>query len=1019
MPKVIDILNTKYFNQLTNGSDYSLNTSDFTTNLVGNTRENIKCTFDCEIQWYANSSVVQFWDVFTGKIVRDTGNFKEDGFFVLGQFEFYNDWSQRFTDSPEFTAQVDFISNDGKTLDFTVLSGSQSTTGTSLDSVGIWADPAITANLFDSCVYSFGLIGNDETTDFESKVSLNIQEYFARNIVSGVNNLQPKGNFKDWQTGNATVEQLVSSKKNVASYTFGHEFTLNPFYLEGELSNLQNKQVTDLYKGQNTLNHVFQLDFRHGLNDTVTNIVGNSNEINGSVGWFEENFNGLNSDYQVTAVNYVGSTEIDINGNTEINISIDKLSGNITSGQQISVYFSYLPQNESEYQDKQTTLTENFILDNIVCSVDGGLVSGSDVFSNVNAISNSGSVIINTNLSFSPNQIALLQNNSNYLISVQVQDNTLNSGSSDRVHLIADVSGATYDTTPATTGLLTWNKFNLLTHSEDLGVDTGNTSIEAWNEDGILLDAQFSLDLNKEAFLNDLQLDLIAYNPSLDTSFILDSVQLDITNQVVSNGIQQININQNRGYLLNSGNQFDFVNVNFDSESAGIATYNIAFGQKIKWQDWIQNLDVDTIFYNNSESNDNLNFKSSNYSNINGYQIRIEAKANISGLDTNNNPINLDQSEKSGNITVYDYSVSDDGSFTDATIELLEPDTLSNVDKFLNNKDTLMKVTWQNSPNFDVSDIVYINHRIQPTNALGDNIEESSTLRGFVNNGIVKETTFSKVGSDIVSESLIDYTKLNIGQCYNLSARVQALTPIVLGFDDYECETIPTTTVPPIITQPPVPQPPPNPPAPNPQPPKFCGQQLSGSIGGGNGVFDYSFQINYKGFIAIQFQPYTFTDKAELGKLQSDNLTVDILATTHMVNTNPSLDIDSNSGKNTTGSNINSLSWDSQGRRFLTGDALGSGIAAGGCDAIIQYVGLAKLNSASGSGCIAEPQYPLRLNEYIADTGDQNPPQTFGSAANSQQYVWMPVDIGDVAVVRVSGKSGTLWNINNVFCYQT
>ena len=225
------------------------------------------------------------------------------------------------------------------------------------------------------------------------------------------------------------------------------------------------------------------------------------------------------------------------------------------------------------------------------------------------------------------------------------------------------------------------------------------------------------------------------------------------------------------------------------------------------------------------------------------------------------------------------------------------------------------------------------------------------------------------------------------------------------------CEVLPTVTEPPTVFTPPIP------PAPEPeQPPAFCNERL-GSQGGSNGVFDYSYVINFTGFFAILFEPYTFTDKAELGKLQSDNLTVDILATTHMVNTDPSLNIDPNSGLSTLGSDINIIPFDNDGRRFLGGDAAGSGVAAGGCDAIDQYIGLAKLNPASGSGCTPQADYPRRLNEYIAATGDQNPPQIFGSGL--QQYVWLDVSPGDIVVIRVSGRSGTLWNIPNIFCYQT
>lgn len=225
---------------------------------------------------------------------------------------------------------------------------------------------------------------------------------------------------------------------------------------------------------------------------------------------------------------------------------------------------------------------------------------------------------------------------------------------------------------------------------------------------------------------------------------------------------------------------------------------------------------------------------------------------------------------------------------------------------------------------------------------------------------------------------------------------------------NFVCEVTPTVTTPPPLVQP----------IPEPEPPAFCNQSL-GSTGGADGIFDYSYLINFTGYFAILFEPYTFTDKAELGKLQSDLLTVDILATTHMVNTDPSLNIDPNSGQNTTAQDINALAFDANGRRFLSGDALGSGVEAGGCDAIDQYIGLAKLNPNPDSvpPCVAQPDYPLRLTEYIAATGDNNPPQIFGSG--KLQYVWLAVSPGDNVIVRVSGRSGTLWNIPNLFCYQT
>ena len=46
---------------------------------------------------------------------------------------------------------------------------------------------------------------------------------------------------------------------------------------------------------------------------------------------------------------------------------------------------------------------------------------------------------------------------------------------------------------------------------------------------------------------------------------------------------------------------------------------NLAF--KVSWREWIENLDVDNVFYDDTKVNNNLNYKTSNYSNLEGYKI--------------------------------------------------------------------------------------------------------------------------------------------------------------------------------------------------------------------------------------------------------------------------------------------------------------------------------------------------------------------------------------------------------------
>lgn len=209
------------------------------------------------------------------------------------------------------------------------------------------------------------------------------------------------------------------------------------------------------------------------------------------------------------------------------------------------------------------------------------------------------------------------------------------------------------------------------------------------------------------------------------------------------------------------------------------------------------------------------------------------------------------------------------------------------------------------------------------------------------------------------------------------------------------CEVIPTVTTPPPDVQP----------IPEPETPEFCGDNIN--FGGGAGIADKAYSINYAGYFSLLFDPYTETDKAELGLLQADNLTVNILATTDFTSTDFTTPIDTNTGLGVGGGNIDLIAFDANGERLLSEDAVGSGTNLG-ADAVSQFIGQAKGLYPAGN----------RLAEYEALTGDLNAPKRFGSVNDRLQYVTIPVSPGDIVVSRFSGKGGTAYS-GVVFCYQT
>jgi hypothetical protein len=115
--------------------------------------------------------------------------------------------------------------------------------------------------------------------------------------------------------------------------------------------------------------------------------------------------------------------------------------------------------------------------------------------------------------------------------------------------------------------------------------------------------------------LNSLEFALVAFNTVTNSYFTLDAPYfINTAGAVVSGGVQQINITQSRGYTGLFDENFNRVEVRAGAKVGDLQAYNFLFSQKIRWQDWLNNPNADTIFFDNTKPQNNLNFKSSNYS---------------------------------------------------------------------------------------------------------------------------------------------------------------------------------------------------------------------------------------------------------------------------------------------------------------------------------------------------------------------------------------------------------------------
>ena len=804
MPVEVVVRNEKFYNEFKNDVGFVSNLGDYTINMTGNLMENIKYTCFVDVSWNSLASdtsgnwSIQFLGGFDYRFKKnDNSSFDVDGFSVDDVIDWHH------TTGGVTTVTEGLISSMTSTWIYITMVAAPYTI-TSIETTGsskFYGKSDLTAS-----TYSFGVLENSETFGNISKVSNNSQGYYTGGIgdrIFGVRDTSfipmiKLGNFKDWVTGVMRIRYVSDPYTYFQRFEIEHEFTIVPFVLDGQLSNLQSLVPPALMSGNKSLKYSFSPNFRTGLNNPNTEKSIKIDKNLGSVGWFNEPFNGFNLDYEVLSVSYTedatgnSATGLLISGKTNVSIDVQNNAGNFTAGERGGVYVSYLPK-VNEYQNTIITdLKENFLYDNAINSEGIAPVVGQDFITNfeiTNVVTNTMTLTFDVEYSLAQ-QVRLAGQNSQspiyFLLGVQLGDVTITSVNSNRVIMLADAQP--YDSGTDIAGLMSFPKMDFYTPEKLIGTDVGTTNVTSWIEDGLAIDYSFQLDLNKDAVLNSLDCMIVAFDPVTQIYFEIDKYTFNIFPAIVSGGVQQLNANTTRGYPLEIGDQFNEVFMQVSTNTLGFQDYNGRIGQKISWQDWIANLGVDTTFYDATQPNDNMNNKASNYSLLKGYEIRLAFFGNLSGTSILGISGLTDYIVLSPTLTIYNYE--EDGGFNvwSHVIETFDATGTNNLGgSILTGQDTLFRSTWTNSGGAVTSLVdLWGFNRIEETGQPGYEIVECNTIKDTPAGQILKPSTGLRldmqiVGGLVVMECLIDGSVATSGTAYNLSTRIQDDNAIPIG----------------------------------------------------------------------------------------------------------------------------------------------------------------------------------------------------------------------------------------------
>jgi hypothetical protein len=759
MATEIIIKENKWYSQIRNGVNFDLNTTDFTNNMVGCVGEKIKNVMRVVIGWKANSSLPNpfTWTSALKRMTRITGSWIADGFSIGDNIAvgYQNESGTWFT---WYSANITALSDLEMFLDADL--GLPAGDGAFTRMV-IHGNTTLTA-----CVLKFGLNANAETYNNISKVTDSEQIYYASGIGAWTDMI-PLGTNRDWLAGSCRISFVGIPYEFSREYEIANIFVINPFYKEGWKEYLTTNKLPDLFNGDGSIKYTFQAEFRNVLSNPNTSKIVTNDSVLGSVAWFNENFNGFNNSYAIESVNFTSASD-SVNPAIQNNVRIVVSGQDFDNGEKFMVKFINLTK-EEDYTNTTTDMLENFMYDSALCTL-ATTVTGSGIIKNVVSQIIATDLVLDVRLEYTVAQRQRIQAGDSYAIIIVVDDETLTAGNSNRVSLIADCQE--YDTSADISDLIGIDTFGIVQHDKDYTTEDGTTDVVSWIEDTLYFKYGFWLDLSKDAYLNEMAVQLIAYNTVNENKFVLNEFILPLTNVIVVNGIQQIVISTNRLYP-----NFNVVSVETGSLIGNKQYYNAICSMKISWQEWIEQLDADTIFYDNSKLLNNLNKKASNYSELNDYEIKLGVSANVYGTDTTlNTSGNTDYLFLTPSLVINNYEIPVNWT---AEIKTFHPDTLVDLNGGIRKDgDTLFQVTWTDvSGAFtDITNFWGL-HRIEENRQNGENIHELSSVY-VIDSNLLKpldgQTKLKKsiVLGKVVTDCLIDYTKLQDGLSYSLSARL-------------------------------------------------------------------------------------------------------------------------------------------------------------------------------------------------------------------------------------------------------
>lgn len=494
--------------------------------------------------------------------------------------------------------------------------------------------------------YDYGLIENNEQTNFLSKVDGNLMRYQLESATfpSTLTTMTEIGK-KSWRLGSTQVRLVSADNVNyVWEYEIEQVFYIHPFY-----------QLTDLpffETGFGSANSLFALFkcLKHAFRIRATRDIGNPNiyqeviydQANGNTGWYDENYNGGQEDYSLNSITYSNTinqlTKDDV---VTVTVVLNDPNNDI---EYATANFILLPETSADYIDNGYTFTENFCFDRALQQQGVAAVNGANfgttiqVFENVTVTrNNDGTTTMVFDVNFGTWVKTKIDNSTdkNYIISISAVKSGQATATANYTTLFIDFNQIGFEVADTIVEMDT----SFIPHDVNaIGLEFTPTAFKVHDE--YVASTLWYLDTTNypTATINKLNVMIVAKDSVSGDEAILQRQEFDFSGLPTIGGAQFINATLASGYNALPSEIRSEVKCLRDNnlDVGGKIGYFIQFPFIVRWEDWVQ-LVLKSLPNGLFDANELWNGYNQNWARIEGLTnwsivYRIESKIVVNGL---------------------------------------------------------------------------------------------------------------------------------------------------------------------------------------------------------------------------------------------------------------------------------------------------------------------------------------------------------------------------------------------------